>query len=231
MTGKRVAIIQSSYIPWKGYFDIIRSVDHFVLFDDAQFTRRDWRNRNQIKTAKGLAWLTIPVKSKGLFTAPIRSIEVERGGWAESHWTIIRHNYAKARDFASVGPAIEKLFRTCADHRLSYINRHFIEGLCRILGIRTPLSWSWDFDLAPGRSERLLSVCRQLGAETYLSGPSAAAYLDEGLFRRAGVRIEYVDYSGYPEYPQLYPPYESRVSVIDLLLNVGSAASAYLKTF
>lgn len=231
MAGKRVAIIQSSYVPWKGYFDIIRSVDHFVLFDDAQYTRRDWRNRNQIKTPQGLAWLTIPVKSKGLYAAPIRAIEVESREWAAAHWSAIRRNYARAKHFQSEGPAIEELFQTCSDHRLSQINRHFIEGLCRILGIATPMSWSWQYDLAPGRSERLLSLCQQLGAETYLSGPSAASYLDEDLFRRQGVRIEYVDYSGYPEYPQLFPPYESHVSVVDLLLNVGRDAAAYLKTF
>jgi hypothetical protein len=229
--GRRVAIIQSSYLPWKGYFDIIRSVDHFVLFDDAQFTRRDWRNRNRIKTPQGLAWLTVPVKSKGLFTAPIRAIEVEGREWAVAHWTTIRRNYAKAPQFAREAPALEELFLTCGDHRLSQINRHFIDGLCRIFGISTPVSWSWEYDLAPGRSERLLSVCQQLGADTYLSGPSAASYLDEDLFRRAGIRIQYADYSNYPEYPQLYPPYESHVSIVDLLLNVGRATAAYMKTF
>lgn len=231
MPGKRVAIIQSSYIPWKGYFDLIRSADHFVLFDDAQYTRRDWRNRNRIKTAEGLAWLTIPVKSKGLYTAPIRAMEVERADWPSAHWGVIRRNYSKAKHFESIGPAIEDLFATCADHRLSQINRHFIEGLCGMLGIRTPLSWSWEYEMAPGRSERLLSICQQLGADTYLSGPSAASYLDEDLFHRAGVRIDYVNYSGYAEYLQLYPPYESHVSVVDLLLNVGPDAAAYLKAF
>lgn len=231
MTGKRVGIIQSSYIPWKGYFDIIRSVDHFVLFDDAQYTRRDWRNRNQIKTPRGLAWLTIPVKSKGLYTAPIRAIETESADWPRTHWAAICRNYGRAPHFERVGAAIEQLFISCTHCRLSDVNRLFIDGLCGLLGIRTPISWSWEYALVPGRSERLLGICQQLGAERYLSGPSASSYLDEDLFRRAGVRIEYANYEGYPEYPQLYPPFESRVSVIDLLLNVGPDAAAYLKTF
>lgn len=231
MAGNRVAIVQSSYIPWKGYFDLIRSVDHFVLYDDVQFTRRDWRNRNRIKTPRGSAWLTVPVRAKGHYTAPIRDIEVDGFDWVDTHWATIRANYARAPFFKSFGPLVEQLFRTGRFPRLSDVNRHFTEGLCAMLGITTPLSWSWEFDLRPERSERLLGICAQLGANTYLSGPSAAGYLDESLFERAGVRVCYVNYSHYPEYPQMYPPFQHEVSVLDLLLNVGSDALSYMKTF
>ena len=229
--GKRVAIVQSSYIPWKGYFDLIGAVDEFLFFDDVQFTRRDWRSRNQIKTPDGLLWLTIPVKVKGNYYQAVKDMEIADARWAEHHWKSIRHNYSRAVSFPEVEPFLAGLYREAAAlSRLSEINRLFTERICRLLGIETKLSWSMDYKSAPGQTERLVSLCRQTGAEEYVSGPRARAYIREELFEAAGIRLTYFDYANYSEYRQLDPPFVHTVSIVDLLLNDGHRAWRFLKS-
>ena len=229
--GKRLAIVQSSYIPWKGYFDLINSVDEFVLFDDVQYTRRDWRNRNRIKTPAGPAWLSIPVSSKGQFDAPIRQIRVDDRTWAARHWRTIQANYARAPHFPTYSARLERLYLECDESHLSQINRRFLSAACELLGIRTKLTWSWEFEIHPGATARLVSICRQAGAGIYVSGPSAASYLDPQQFHDAGIDLVYFNYGGYPEYQQLFPPFEHQVSVLDLILNEGPEAPRYMLSF
>ena len=227
---KRVAIVQSNYIPWKGYFDLIRRVDEFVLLDEVQFTRRDWRNRNRIKTASGLHWLTIPVESKGRYRQKVSETRISDSSWADRHWRSILHAYAKAARFDDFGPAIRNLYREAAAiERLSDVNRLFLEHLCALLDVETAITRSTDYALTEGASERLVAICAQAGAEVYLSGPSARAYLDLDLFAEKGIRVEWMDYSSYPEYPQLHGPFEHAVSILDLLLNTGRAAATFLE--
>jgi hypothetical protein len=228
---KRIAIVQSNYIPWKGYFDLIHAVDEFVLFDTVQYTRRDWRNRNRIKTPTGLTWLTIPVATKGRYLEPIEEIEISDPSWNQRHWRTIVANYRRARHFEAMGPLLEELFLSCCEARLSAINAHFLRGICSILGIRTMLTRSSDYAMADGQTERLISICIGAGATTYLSGPAAAAYLEPDKFVAAGIDLQYFDYTGYPLYEQVYPPFEHSVSVIDLLLNAGTEAPRYMLTF
>jgi hypothetical protein len=225
---KTVAVVQSNYIPWKGYFDLIRRSDEFVLYDDVQFTRRDWRNRNRIKTKDGPKWLTIPVEVSGRFTQTIKDVRVSDPSWAERHWKTLVSAYGRVPRFGERRASIEALYASIDSSCLSTINRHFLEGLCPLLGITTPLRWSMEFELPPGRSERLLAICRQCDATTYLSGPAAASYLDVELFERSGVSVEFMRYDGYPEYSQPYPPFEHGVSVLDLLLCAGTSAGEYL---
>ena len=227
--GKRVAIIQSSYIPWKGYFDIIRSVDEFVFLDDAQFTRRDWRNRNRIKTAAGTQWLTIPVESKGRFEQAIDETTIAEP-WAAKHWTALRLAYARAPYFRALAPQIEALYAAAeAETMLSQVNRLFIEGLCPLLGIATPLRWSREYPVQGIKTDRLLSICQAAGATRYLSGPSARAYMEAEKFDSAGIELHFVDYASYPEYPQLHGGFEHGVSVLDLLFNTGPQAQDYMR--
>lgn len=229
MSRKRIAIVQSSYIPWKGYFDLIRSVDEFVLLDDVQFTKRDWRSRNRIKTPHGPAWLTIPVRSKNRYHQSIEQTVVSDPSWGRTHWATIRGAYARAPFFRRYADAFEALFQPRGpDERLSEINHRFIMAICDVLGIHTPIRWSSEYG-ATGRTERLVEICVRASATEYLSGPSAAAYIDRELFARSGVAVQYADYSGYPEYPQRYPPFEHRVSVLDLMFSVGPDAVAYMK--
>ena len=230
MSRKRVAIVQSSYIPWKGYFDLIRAVDEFILLDDVQFTRRDWRSRNQIKTRQGLTWLTIPVRSKGLYTQLIQDTKVSEGRWAEKHWATLQTSYARAPFFDMVAEVLAPVYARLGDEeRLSAINHQLIVAISGLLGITTPLSWSTDYGAPAGKNERLIELCRKAGASRYLSGPNARGYIDEGQFAEAGVTVEFADYSGYPEYPQLYPPFEHAVSVVDLLFSTGPDATRYMK--
>lgn len=226
--GKTVAIVQSNYIPWKGYFDLIRRSDAFVLYDDVQYTRRDWRNRNRIKTPNGLQWLTIPVEVKGKYTQEIREVKIADDRWRDDHWKTLHHAYSRAPFFKSYADRVEALYRGADSEWLSEVNRHFIEGICELLGISTEIRWSSEFSIQAGKSERLLGICRELNATVYLSGPAAKSYLDESLFASAGIGVEWMDYSGYPEYPQLYGPFEHGVTVLDLILNAGPHAGQYL---
>ena len=228
---KKIAIIQSCYIPWKGYFDLIKRVDEFILFDDAQYTRRDWRNRNKIKTPKGLIWLTIPVESKGKYIQKIKDTVISDSDWNRRHWESIVHRYSKAKCFRDYKDLFEKLYLGSNEKLLSQINYRFIAAMCEMLGIKTKISWSMDYKLMEGKTERLIDLCKQTGATEYISGPSAKGYIDEELFKAEGIKLQYMDYSGYPEYEQLFPPFEHRVSVIDLILNVGQEAPRYMKSF
>lgn len=225
---KRIAIVQSSYLPWKGYFDLIASVDEFVLYDDAQYTKRDWRNRNRIKTANGLLWLTIPVEVKGRFNQRVRDAVVADRRAIERHWRTIQTSYARAACFREYESRLESLFRQASSDRLSEVNCQMLSGLCRLLDIQTRITWSMDYRHAGNATQHLLDICDQAGATTYLSGPSARSYLDVGMLRDAGIAVEFMDYTGYPEYPQLYPPFEHTVSVIDLLMHTGCDAPRYM---
>lgn len=228
--GKRVAILQSNYIPWKGYFDIIGMVDEFILYDDVQYTRRDWRNRNKIKTPNGAEWITIPVKVKGNYTQAIKDTEISDPRWAGKHWSSIRHNYSKAPCFAWCAERLEPLYNTLGQEpRLSVVNYTFLQTICSALGITTSLRWSDEFDYGDGQTEKLLNICRQTGASTYLSGPAARNYLNEEMFTQAGIAVEWMEYGGYPEYEQLYPPFDHGVSIVDLLMAKGAEASAFMK--
>ena len=228
---KRVAIVQSCYIPWKGYFDLINLVDEFILYDDRQYTRRDWRNRNRIKTPQGTRWLTIPVEVKGRYDQRIDETRISDGSWAEKHWKTLIHSYGSAPHFMTYRERLEELYGGVSETSLSLVNWTFLEAICGLLGIETRLSWSTDYDAEGSRTERLVSLCRAAGATSYLSGPSARDYMEETLFERAGIELEYMDYTGYPEYEQPHPPFEHEVTILDLLFSVGEETPRYMKSF
>lgn len=229
---KKIAILQSNYIPWKGYFDIINSVDEFILYDDMQYTRRDWRNRNKIKTPDGVQWLTIPVENKGKFYQKINETEVVDGNWVESHWRSIQCNYGKAKYFHEYEKQIKAVYDECKDERyLSKINYKFICEICNILGIDTKITWSSDYQLVEGKTERLVGLVKAAGGDYYLSGPAAQDYIEDELFEKAGIGLAWMDYSGYPVYTQMSEPFEHGVSVLDLIFNEGPEAGKYMKSF
>lgn len=229
MAHKCVAIVQSSYIPWKGYFDLIRAADEFILLDDVQFTKRDWRSRNRIKTKDGLCWLTIPVHTSGRYQQRIMDTTIADPAWFERHWQTIHNAYARTPFFDAYAPQVRQAYERVTSARLSDVNRSLIECACQMLGITTPIRWSSEYHPREGRNERLIDLCVKSGATDYLSGPSARGYVDEAAFADAGVTVHFVDYSGYREYPQPYPPFEHAVSVLDLLFCTGPGATDYLK--
>ena len=226
---KRVAIVQSSYIPWKGYFDLIRAVDEFILLDEVQFTKRDWRSRNRIKTKDGLAWLTVPVESKGKYEQRICDTVIASTDWGTRHWRTLCSAYARTAAFPAYAPPLEAIYLAPPSDRLSVVNRTLIEAICRALGIATPIRWSSEYEARSGRNERLIDLCVAAGATMYLSGPAARSYIDVRAFADAGVEVRFADYAGYAEYPQPYPPFEHAVSALDLLFCTGDRAIEYMK--
>ena len=230
LSQKKVAILQSNYIPWKGYFDLINMVDEFIFYDEVQFTKNDWRNRNKIKTVVGVQWLTIPVMHVSL-SQKIKDTKIANSNWSRKHWNAILMNYSKARHFSDYYDIFQKLYSGIQTEYLSEINYLFIKKICELLGITTILSWSSDWQISGGKTERLINLCKQVKASSYITGPSAKSYLDYALFEQEGISIKYIDYSNYPEYFQLYSPFVHEVSIIDLLFNEGPKAISYMKSF
>jgi hypothetical protein len=227
---KKIAIVQSNYIPWKGYFDMIAAVDEFVLYDDMQYTRRDWRNRNQIKTPHGTIWLTVPVKVKGKYHQTIRETEIDGIDWAQNHWKALTQNYRRAPYFKKIATLIEPVYLQCQHTYLSVLNRKLIEIICGYLDITTKISNSWDYSLIEGKSERLADLCVQAKGTEYISGPSAKGYIEESVFIERGITLSWFDYTGYPEYSQLWSgAFTHNVSILDLLFNCGQDAPRYMK--
>jgi hypothetical protein len=226
-----VAIVQSNYIPWKGYFDLIASVDEFVLFDDVQYTRRDWRNRNKIKTKDGLRWLTVPVEVKGKYFQAIDETRTTGDEWIEEHLAGLHHTYARCRHFKTEWEWIEPLYRSLSGtEHLSVINRRLIEAVCARLSIPTPLRSSRDVPHGDGKNERLIDICLALNAGAYVSGPAARPYIDATLWQKNGVAVFFKSYDGYPIYEQLHGPFEHGVTVLDLLFHTGPDAPHFIRS-
>lgn len=226
---KKVAILQSNYVPWKGYFDLLASVDEFIIFDDMQYTRRDWRNRNKIKTPQGTAWMTIPVKVSGKYHQTIKETEIDDASWSGSHWNMIARNYRQAACFDEVADWVRPIYEQSSQRFLYEVNRSFIDAICRYLGIRTVLRNCWDYELVEGKNERLISLCEQAGADVYVSGPAARDYIDEQAFRDRGLSVSWFDYNGYPEYNQFWGPFVHDVSILDLLFHCGGDSRKFMK--
>lgn len=224
---KRIAVLQSSYLPWKGYFDIINDVDHFIFYDDVQFTKNDWRNRNVIKANTGTCWLTIPVGSN--IDRLICDVNITDWRWAKKHWKTISQYYSKAPFFKDYKDFLEDFFLVQKGGKLSDLNQYFITYIAReVLGVTTEFSDSRAFNAEGSKSDRLINLLVQAGAGSYLSGPSAKNYIDEKSFTEAGIELHYISYAGYPEYPQFFPPYTHQVSILDLLFHTGPEAPYYI---
>ena len=208
---------------------MIAAVDEFILYDDMQYTRRDWRNRNKIKTPLGTQWITVPVQVKGKFHQTIRETEISGDDWATVHWKALCLNYRRARHFDAIAAQLEPLYLRSKYSHLSPLNRALIEWVCGQLGIRTKISDCSEYTIIEGKTERLADLCTQAGADEYLSGPAAKEYLDEAIFSRRGVKVTWFDYAGYPEYPQLWGAFRHDVSILDLLFNCAKGAARYMK--
>lgn len=226
----KVLISQSNYIPWKGYFDNIKQADVYVVYDDVQYTKRDWRNRNYIKTPQGLKWLTIPVSVKGKYLQKINETLVSDPEWTSKHLMILKQNYVKSPYFKEYFPWIENLYNSIKTDNLTEINTFLLKEVCLFLDIHTEFKDSREFHLEDDKTERLLSICKELNASEYLSGPSAKEYMVESLFEKENIKVTYFNYDGYPEYPQLYPPFEHSVCIWDLIFNTGEKAKEYINS-
>ena len=224
---KRVAILQSNYIPWKGYFDIIHDVDLFVFYDDVQYTKNDWRNRNRIKTQNGAAWLTIPTGTD--IDRLICEVSLLDTRWAKNHYKTLVQYYSKAPFFRQYQSLLEDVYLARRWATLSELNQYFIQIIAReCLGITTEFADSRSYGASGKCLDRLLNLLKKTGAEEYISGPAAKGYIDKSHFEAAGIQLVYKDYSGYPEYPQFYPPFDHYVTILDLLFHTGPDAAYYI---
>lgn len=224
---RTVVILQSNYIPWKGYFDLIHDADVFVFYDDVQFTKNDWRNRNKVKTQKGSEWITIPVGSD--LQRSICDVVIQNHAWQIKHWKTIEQNYRRCPYFEHYRPTFEALYLGRRWDNLSQLNQTFIRRIAsELMGITTQFRDAREFHAQGQKQERLLDILVKLGATRYVSGPAAKDYIDPQRFAEAGIELIWKDYSGYPEYPQRHPPFEHGVSILDLLFNVGPSAPWYI---
>jgi hypothetical protein len=224
---KKIAILQSNYLPWKGYFDMIAAVDEFILYDDMQFTKNDWRNRNRIKTPKGLEWVSIPVGS--VISRKIKEVTLPDNAWREKHIKAFELNYRRAKCYEEVMAILVPVYNDSSILTLTELNKTLIEIVCRYLGIYTKISYSWDYELKGGKIERLVNLSKQANASIYVSGPAAKDYLQLDPFNQENISVEWFDYSGYAEYPQLWGQFEHGVTVLDLLFNCGKDAPRHMK--
>ena len=209
--------------------DMIATVDELILYDDMQYTRRDWRNRNQIKTPQGVQFLTVPVQVKGKYDQKIKDTLIDVCDWAIVHWKTLAQNYLRAPHFDEVAIWLEPLYLTESYTHISQLNRRFIEAVCQYLEIKTVITNSWDYTLGEGKTERLADLCKQAGGTEYISGPSAKDYVDESIFTDMNIKLTWFDYAGYPEYPQLWGEFTHGVTILDLLFNCGKDASRYMR--
>lgn len=226
---KNIFISQSNYIPWKGYFDNIAQCDCFVIYDDMQFTKRDWRNRNYISTPNGLSLLTIPVSVKGKYFQKINETLISSPDWNKTHWAKIDSIYKQSPFYREIAPLIKDWYYTANFKSLTEINIHFLKLICDFLGIKTLFYDSRDFELAKEKNERLIGIIKSLEGTNYYTGPAAKNYIDENLFNSNGIEITYFNYSNYPEYHQNNPIFQHGVSIIDLIFNTGWDCKKYLK--
>ncbi len=243
---RTAVILQSSYLPWRGVLDLANIADTFVLFDHAQYTRNDWRNRNKIMSPNGPFWLTIPVKRR--FGETIDQAEVDGSQWTKKHFRAIQQNYSKEQGYRRIKNDIEDIYNSAANlDRLSSINRIFIDFLVKNLDISVEFISSRDILRRVGvestdspqtdedpvakryrRNHQLIEMCHAVSATRYVSGPAALTYLDEAQFLEAGITLRVADFTGYPRYRQLSEDYHEKVSALDLLLMTERDALNYL---
>lgn len=224
---RTAVVLQSNYIPWKGYFDLISEADIFVFYDDVQYTSRDWRSRNKIKTARGAEWISVPVGAH--INRRICDTKINDIHWQMKHWRAIQHSYSKSRYFDIYRELFESIYLGHTWNNLSELNQHCIKLISKdLLGLSTKFCHSSDYEVSGGKLDRLVEIVRKTGATRYISGPAAKDYIDPLCFAEVGIELVWKDYSGYPEYPQRFQPFEHGVSILDLLFNVGPNAPWYI---
>lgn len=226
----KCVILQPSYIPWRGYFHQIEKADVFVFYDDVQYDKHGWRNRNRIKTHQGTKWLTIPVLAGDapIEHTPINQVLIDqRQPWNRKHWMTLEQSYGKAPYFHQTMTLLEEHYRQ-PPALLADFTIELTIVLARQLGIEhTRFMRSSQIGASGAKTERLIQILTYLGADQYISGPSAKNYIDETQFASAGIALEYMEYN-YPEYAQLYPPYDPQVSILDVMFMTGPDALSYI---
>ncbi len=223
----KVAILQSNYIPWRGYFNLIKEVDIFIFHDDLQYTKNDWRNRNLIRTQSGLRWLTIPVGTSE--KRKINEVWLPDNAWKEKHLKLLEMSYSKTPHWNYAKNLMEFIYLQDQSKNLSEFNSNIIIEISKnYLGFKTTFRKSTEWKLESRKLSRVLELLTQVGATEYVSGPSGKNYLDYREFKARGINLSYIDYSSLQPYKQNFPNFEGNVSVLDLIFNCGESSSTLL---
>ncbi|MDY6994324.1 MAG: WbqC family protein [Pseudomonadota bacterium] len=224
----KVAIIQSNYIPWKGYFDIIHDVDLFIFYDEVQFTKNDWRNRNKVKSNQGVSWITVPVGKS--ISRYLTEVEIKEKKWQNKHYKIFKQNYIKSNFYKKYIEFLEHIYLEQQWNNLSELNQYVIKLISKdFLGIKTKFKNSFEYQVTHmEKQEKIMGLLQKAKASTYVSGPAARSYIAENAFQQAGIELIWKDYSNYPEYPQFFPPFKHGVTILDLLFHTGPDAPYYI---
>jgi len=227
----RIAISQPGYLPWAGFFDLIDQVDQFVLLDDAQFVKQSWHQRNRIKTPTGLQWLTVPVVFRGRLGQKLMDAEIRDAGFREKHLRSIEVNYGKAKYFEEYFAALKRILDGHGDGaKLIDLNLALLQWLANELGVKTPMVRCSTLGVEGTCSARLVSICKLLGAEDYLSPRSALYLLDDlEMFAASKQQVWFQNYT-HPEYDQRFPPFVPYASILDLLFNKGPESGAIMRS-
>jgi hypothetical protein len=230
---KRVTLLQSNYLPWRGYFDFMAKSDEFIVYDSCQYTVNDWRNRNQVKTHDGVRWITVPVITKGRFGQRIVDAEVVDQKWIKAHFSTISAALGRAEHGKPTLELLGECYAVAAKTRsLHEINVRFLEAIHSMLGFGCRITDDSDYgvdtiaDLSP--SAKVAELVRRAGGTRYLTGPRGLDYLEPADFSTRDIAIDVLDYATLTPYPQLYGEFVDHLSVVDLLANVGSVAPSYL---
>ncbi|MBI3550343.1 MAG: WbqC family protein [Elusimicrobia bacterium] len=219
-----LAAHQPQYLAWAGYYHKMSRCDVFVYLDEVQYKKREFQNRNRIKAPEGELWLTLPILSKGRYTQSVKDVALDATkDWAQSHWKSLLLNYAKAPHFAEHRAFYEGVYAKPWE-RLAPLCVEMDGYLRKELGIGADVRFESETGSEGTASERLVSICRRLKADTYLSGQGGKDYLDEPAFAKAGIKVEYQTFSPEP-YPQRFPPFVPNLAAVDILLNCGSKAA------
>lgn len=223
---KKVAVLQSNYIPWKGVFDIIHDVDVFVFYNEVQYVPRSWQNRNVIRTENGTQWLTVPVSANRQTSVGEAIIADDK--WQTKHYHALRTNYGKAPFFSKYDDFLKYIYFERRWDKLAELNNFLLIEISKMLGIKTEFRDSLEFESHGAKHEKLLSLVKSVGADYYLSGPAAQDYIIVEDYKQAGIELAWKDYRGYPSYKQRFEPYISEVTILDLLFNTGDDAPYYI---
>lgn len=223
---KTVAILQPNYIPWRGYFDLMSRVDEFIVYDDTQYTRRDWRNRNKIMLGGKETWLSIPVDASGKYDQLIRDVAIADPKWQTQHPKSLHHAYGKAPYFRDLMDVLSPLYAAAPYKWLMDADVAFLEAINDYLGLTTRITLASDYKTDGAKTQKLLSLCRAAGATHYLSGPAAKAYMEPALFAAAGITLRYITYPTYPAYDHV-STYAQAMSIVDSIAHCGPHAAAH----
>jgi hypothetical protein len=214
-----IAVHQPQYLPWLGYFDKIDKAEFFCFLDNVQYKKNEWQNRNRIKTASGWQWLTVPVLYR--FPQKIDTVRINNQvNWQKKHLQALITNYSKAPFFDAFISFFEQVY-TKQWELLADLNIYLVQQIIEMLNLekKTVVNAS-ELQLREDPTDRLIDICQTLGADTYLSGPNGANYMDLERFRKKGIRVALQDFH-HPRYPQLYGDFQSHLSIVDLLFNCG----------